>query len=90
MTYRQIATQVGVSHRSKQLDMALGEIVLRCHARRLPALPALVVRADTGIPGAGYYPVAHGLSLWPQRLAAALAWAHEVVNVRVTRYPPRI
>ncbi len=41
-----------VTHRSQELYAALGEIGRECQRLRLPPLPALVVRADTGRPGA--------------------------------------
>jgi hypothetical protein len=86
MTYKQIALRVGVSHRGPALDRALGELVTRCRSRGLPAIAALVVRADLGIPGAGYYGLAHGIQPRP-RPVAALAWAREVVLVCSTSYP---
>src|SRR5271166_1569550 len=42
-------------HRNPQLYTALDELGRECRRMRLPPMPALVVRADTGRPGAAYY-----------------------------------
>lgn len=64
----------------------MAELVAWSHANGLPAIAALVVRRDRGIPGDGYYGPAHGMQPWP-RLPAALAWAREVVAACAATYP---
>lgn len=71
------------------MEQALLELVNGCRALKIPAIAALVVRGDTGTPGAGYYEVAHRIPM-VLRPVSALAWAREVVPVSSTRYPPRI
>lgn len=89
ITYATLGAAVGVHHHSKAMDDALGEIVRRCRLRGFPFIAALVVRNDTGTPGAGYYPTAHGMPMIP-RPPSALVWAREVVKVCATSYPARI
>lgn len=38
---------------------ALGELVTGCRNKGIPAISAMVIRADTRVPGNGYYPMAH-------------------------------
>jgi hypothetical protein len=72
---------------------ALGEIVQGCHTHspRLPALPAVVVKAEDGrltYPGSGYYPVAHpGVEDEEEQL---VLWGQELAAVRQTQYPPQL
>jgi hypothetical protein len=87
LTYTQLARQVGVGPRARIFHLALGDLVRRCRMRSLPALPALVVRADLGMPGAGYYPTAHRGIHMQHRPRAALAWAREVTEVCHTKFP---
>jgi len=95
LTYQDLIDQLprgyhGLSPRSQELSAALGEIVEACrrHTPALPALPAVVINADTGRPGPGYYEVAHpGIDGDDQRRAA---WEAEVARVPGTRYPSRL
>ena len=77
-------------HRN-ELSAALGEVVVRCRAADLPALPALVVLRDgdqLGYPGEGYYPTAHpGVD---DPLRQQVAWGWEVEAVQRTNYPPTL
>jgi hypothetical protein len=84
ITYRDLGRRVGIPHRSRRMDAALLELVLWCRTNSLPAIAALVVLIDRGVPGPGYYGVAHGLPPTPM---PALAWAREVVAVCSTSYP---
>jgi hypothetical protein len=72
--------------RDPRLDQALGEIVAECRARDLPAISAIVVRADGRIPGPGYYPTAHP-DVAHDIARAMIAWGNEVQRVRSTTYP---
>ena len=72
---------VRIHHRDRRLASALGEVVEFCRGLRLPALPALVGRADDRqMPGKSYYPVAH-----PQQrkntATLAVAWGNEVASI---------
>lgn len=96
ITYSELGRRVGAGPRSQALHSALGEIVRRCRRRRLPALPALVVRHDAGRPGKvpsrpvqDYYWTAHRLRGGPE-LVRSFAWAIEVASVRdqAANYPP--
>ncbi|MCB9609605.1 MAG: hypothetical protein H6716_23640 [Polyangiaceae bacterium] len=46
-------------HRTFGFHAALGDVVRVCSSRKLPPLPAIVIRAGDGLPGAGYFTVAH-------------------------------
>jgi hypothetical protein len=72
--------------RDPRLSDALGEIVVACRAKKLPALPAIVVRKDTRMPGIGYYPVAHPAAAG-DRVQEALAWGNETLVVKKTPFP---
>lgn len=76
----------GLSARDPRLDAALGELVRACRANNLPAISALVVRADTGQPGVGYYPVADPATANDDALRT-IAWGNEMLLVRATNYP---
>ncbi len=76
-----------ITHRSRELYAALGEVGRECRRLRWPPLPALVVRADTGRPGAAYYTgkctgVVH-------RGDAVAGWRRDLEAVRKATYPPR-
>ena len=72
-----------------RLDAALGEIVDACRSKGFPALPAIVVRRDLRVPGAGYYarahPHAHG-----DRPTEMLGWVYEFWAVASQTYPARL
>lgn len=72
---------------SDLLSNALGELVLACRARSLPAIAAMVVRFGEQVPGRGYYPIAHPAAAGDP-VTAMVAWANELTQVRATAYPP--
>ena len=93
ITYAQLAEHLRnqsddfahIYHRSRELYAALGEVGRECRRLRLPPLPALVVRADTGRPGAAYFASKRLQALYPDdRLAA---WRRDVEAVRQAEYP---
>ncbi len=72
-----------IYHRSQQLYLALNEVGKECRRLRLPCLAALVVRADTGRPGAAYY---SGKGFKGEQVAA---WRRDLDAVKKASYPPR-
>lgn len=95
VTYAALAEQlrdaaaefVHVTHRSRELYAALGEVGQECRRLGLPPLPALVVRADTGRPGEAYYQGAcTGIVYRGERVAA---WRDDLEAVKRTTYPAR-
>jgi hypothetical protein len=93
VTYAELARQLRdlsgefahVHHRNPQLYAALCEVGDECRRLRLPSLPALVVRADTGRPGAAYHKGSkHAFK--GERIAE---WREEVAAVKAARYPAR-
>lgn len=74
-----------VTHRSRELYAALWEVGDECRRLQLPALPALVVRADTGRPGDAY----HEGSTARFKGERVAEWRRELEAVRRTRYPAR-
>src|SRR5437763_722869 len=76
-----------VHHRNRELYAALGEVGQECRRRRLPPLPALVVRADTGRPGAAYF--AGKCSGVVYRGEQVSAWRRELEAVKQATYPRR-
>src|SRR5437660_676539 len=95
ITYAELAEQLRdasgefeyVHHRSRELYAALAEVGKECRRRRLPPLPALVVRADTGRPGAAYYQGKCSGTVHPGDAVAA--WREDLEAVRRATYPPR-
>jgi hypothetical protein len=76
-----------VHHRGQDLYAALGEVGKECRRLRLPPLPALVVRADTGRPGEAYYAGKRsGVVHKDDRIAA---WRRDLDAVTSAKYPPR-
>jgi hypothetical protein len=74
-------------HRSRELYAALTEIGQECRRRGLPPLPALVVRADTGRPGAAYYTgKCTGTVRRGEQIAA---WRADLEAVKQASYPAR-
>lgn len=71
--------------RDPRLATALGDLVRLCRTKGWPAISALVVRADTGEPGSGYYDVAHPDEADPDKLR--ILWANELDAVKTTVYP---
>lgn len=85
ITYGQLGEAVGVA--AKFLANPLGELVLWCRREGLPAISALVVNAETGYPGEGYYGVAHGLDMNEDPRGAIDAWQAEVTKACAAAYP---
>jgi hypothetical protein len=95
LTYAELAEQARdagdefeyVQHRNRQLYAALAEVGEECRRLHLPPLPALVVRADTGRPGAAYYEgkCRGGLS-GGERIAD---WRADLEAVKGVCYPER-
>ena len=74
-------------HRNRQLYAALAEVGAECRRLRLPPLPALVVRADTGRPGEAYYEgTCTGVVFRGERIAG---WRADLEEVKRTAYPAR-
>jgi hypothetical protein len=76
-----------VTHRSRELYVALGEVAEACRELGLPSLAALVVRADSRRPGEAYYGgEGYNLRYRGERIAA---WREELEAVKGAVYPPR-
>jgi len=76
-----------VTHRSRELYAALGEVADECRRLGLPSLAALVVRADSRRPGDAYY---QGMSpSLVYRGEQVSAWREELEAVKQARYPAR-
>jgi hypothetical protein len=76
-----------ISHRSQELYAALTEVGRECRRLELPPLPALVVRADTGRPGAAYYTgKCTGVVRRGEQIAA---WREDLEAVKQASYPAR-
>lgn len=75
-----------VSHRSRPLYAALGEVADECVRLGLPSLAALVVRADSRRPGDAYYEsMSASLRFQGERISA---WREELEAVQRAVYPP--
>jgi hypothetical protein len=79
ITYGQLATAVDVHPRSRTLHVALGEVTNACRHAHLPALPAIVCRADSKRPSDGYYKAAHPRAQTDE--ARLSAWEREHARV---------
>jgi hypothetical protein len=85
ITYGELATAIEAHPRSPALHAALGEVTNACRHAHLPALPAIVCRADSKRPSDGYYKVAHPrahtddakLSAWEREHAKVVSSADE-------------
>jgi hypothetical protein len=95
ITYAELAEQIRdagdefeyAHHRNRQLYAALTEVGAECRRLRLPPLPALVVRADTGRPGEAYYEgTCTGVVFRGERIAG---WRADLEAVKGTEYPAR-
>jgi hypothetical protein len=95
ITYAELAGQLRdlsgefehTHHRNRELYAALTEVGRECRRLRLPPLPALVVRADTGRPGAAYYErKCTGVVYRGEKIAA---WRRDLEAVKGARYPSR-
>jgi hypothetical protein len=98
ITYQELVEELGplpppnggLHWRDPRLDEALGELVTACRAVGLPAISAIVVRAQEDSPGPGYYPLAHPDEWDAGELQALIAWGHEREQVRQTTFPPAL
>ena len=83
LTYAELAHSLDYRHathpRSPRLHAALGEVTAACKEAGLPCLPALVWRADSKRPSAGYYKVAHPRATTDE--ARLAAWEREHARV---------
>jgi hypothetical protein len=95
ISYAQLARQLRetyqafehISHRSRELYVALGEVADECRRLGLPSLAALVVRADSRRPGDAYF---QGMGPDLQSRAEKIdAWRQELEAVQVSTYPHR-
>ena len=59
LTYTDLSRAVETHRRSARLHAALGEVTAVCRERGLPALPAIVWRSDSRMPGPAYFVYAH-------------------------------
>lgn len=95
ITYAELARQLRetseefeyITHRTRQLYAALGEVANECERLEKPSLAALVVRADTRRPGDAYYQ-----GMGPRlrfRGEQVNAWREELEAVKENEYPPR-
>jgi hypothetical protein len=89
ITYGELAEQLRdraehfehIYARSRELTAALIEVGRECRRQGRPPLPALVVRADTRRPGAGY---GGGQGTRGEQIAA---WRADLEAVKRTTYP---
>ena len=95
ITYKELAGRLRdtsddfayVNHRSQQLYASLWDVGRECRRLRLPALPALVVRADTRRPGDAYFEGPGSRQFYKGEKIAA--WRRELEAVKGTKYPRR-
>jgi hypothetical protein len=74
-----------VHHRGRDLYAALAEVGKECRRLKRPPLPALVVRADTGRPGAAYYEgKCTGVVYKDDQVEA---WKRDLEAVKRAKYP---
>jgi hypothetical protein len=95
ITYAELAERVrdasdhfaDINHRSRQLYAVLTEIGDECRRLKLPPLPTLVVRADTGRPGDAYYEGSRSSRVYRGEQVAA--WRRDLEEVKGATYPSR-
>jgi hypothetical protein len=79
LSYTELAGRVGPPLNRRQVHrQLLTPLAMRCRELGLPNLAALVVRKDTGLPGAGFFdhkPGADPQSIWAEELAECFAYA---------------
>ena len=90
ISYGELATTLAVHQRSPKLHAALGEVSNACRHASLPCLPALVWRADTRRPSAGYYKVAHPRAATDRARIAAWEREHAAVLAAAARFPAKL
>jgi hypothetical protein len=90
ITYGELATAIDVHPRSARLHAALGEVTNACRHAALPALPAIVWRADSKRPSDGYYKVAHPRAHTDEARVAAWEREHDRVLRGAALFPTKI
>ena len=90
ITYGELAKAVDVHHRSPQLHVALGEVTNACRHNQLPALPAIVWRADAKRPSDGYYKAAHPRAHTDDARIAAWEREHARVLSAIDQFPTKL
>ena len=90
ITYGELARQLEVHQRNPKLHAALGEVTNACRHAALPCLPALVWRADTRRPSAGYYKAAHPRAATDQARISAWEREHAAVLAAAARFPAKL
>lgn len=86
----QVSEKIATHQRSPLFHAALGEITEGCRAAKLPALPAIVWRADRARPGDGYFLVAYPLRRSEVGRREAWEREHAEVVAAADRYPARL
>jgi hypothetical protein len=84
-----VAPFLDLQPNSRRLWNALSEIGHACRHHGLPYLSAIVVSANTGVPGGAYFADAHPAEAH-DRVLSTIAWAQEVLRVRQTTHPRRL
>ena len=94
VTYAELARGLDYRHsthaRSPKLHAALTEVTEACKQNGLPALPAIVCRADNGRPSSGYYRVAHPRAQTEEAQVAAWEREHARVLKEAEKFPARL
>lgn len=90
ITYGELAKSVEVHSRSPALHVALGEVTNACRHAKLPALPAIVCRADTKRPSDGYYKAAHPRAQTDEARVNAWEREHAKVLSSVDEFPTKL
>jgi hypothetical protein len=94
ITYGELAEQVSkkvpTHRRSSKFHEALGEITITCRRHHLPAIPAIVWRAERARPSDGYFAVAHPKVRTEDGRLAAWEREHASVVAAAERYPPSL
>ena len=90
ITYGELATAVDVHRRSRTLHVALGEVTNACRHASLPALPAIVCRADSMRPSDGYYKAAHPRAQTDDARISAWEREHAKVLSSAAAFPAKL
>jgi hypothetical protein len=90
ITYGELATAVDVHPRSRTLHAALGEVTNACRHAHLPALPAIVCRADSKRPSDGYYKAAHPRAQTDDARVSAWEREHAKVLSSASAFPTKL
>ena len=90
ITYGKLATAIDVHPRSPALHQALGEVTNACRHAKLPALPAIVCRADSKRPSDGYYKAAHPRAHTDEARVSAWEREHAKVLESIAEFPAKL